>query len=197
MDQIKLNLVGIRNQKVPAILRSLDMVKDVLSWYVDWFPHMYDLAGTKLHGDSHWDVPRKWEHFINRNNFDIFILEAEERIQGYIILESNFKGFNGKPSIYIPFLAVAPWNRRSRKNQERNFKNIGKLLLSTAAMFGIYYNDSPVFELHSLPGAENFYRKERMKETGKSKNNLKEFYMEKTEAFDLLRFLMTFLEGEE
>ena len=190
MDIIPLNIYGPRNQKVSARVRPLNIISDILKWYIDWYPGMCDLSGRKMYEDSHWNVPKMWEAFNPSKDCEVLILEAHDKIQGYIIIKYDHKGYDKKKCLYIPFLAAAPWNRKKRESNGREFRNIGKILVAVAAMKGVEVYDRPVLELHSLKGAQNFYRKLDMEETGREKNSMKEFRLGEEMAFDLIRFLI-------
>ncbi len=92
MDFLKLDLIGQRNQRIDAVIRPLDPINDVLSWFCEWFPRMHDMDGRKLYEESHWKVDEKFEYFENEENCHVYILEALDRIQGYIIIKLDYIG---------------------------------------------------------------------------------------------------------
>jgi hypothetical protein len=158
---------------------------------------MYDLAGNRLYEDSHWKVPGIWEELQANRNYRIMLIEAEELIQGYSIVKVlNHMGVDDKPCSYLAFIAVAPWNR-SIVGPRRRIKGIGKVLFSWSLITGLRYNDNLAIELHSLPGAEGFYRHLGMMETGRSKEGMREFRLEKREALALVRPLLPSITKKE
>jgi hypothetical protein len=59
---------------------------------------------------------------------------------------------------YVEFVAVAPWNR-SCKIRDRDFRRVGKTLLRATLRFAVKtLKLRSGFCLHSLPGANGFYR---------------------------------------
>lgn len=190
MAIIKLELIGRRNQREDATFRPYSQLQDTLSWYTDWFPQMFDLSGQRLYEDSHWRVPDIWDKFDGSNKCEVVILEAAGQIQAYVVINFDHKDINGKSSTYIPFLASAPWNRKATVSSHRKYKHIGQIIVAVASLKAYKNNNKPELELHSLPSAENFYRKLNMVETGRVKNRMKEFRLEKAQAFDLIRFLI-------
>ena len=177
MAPIELVLTKQDHQTAEGFLRPFKPISDIISWYTDWFPLKYDLASNRLYEDSHWNVPKIWEQYDGTNGNKTLILEAEGRIQGFICIRFDHTCHNGKSGVYVPFLSSAPWNRKFTKNDHREFRNIGAILMATAAIKG--YKDKSVtrMELHSLPSAENFYEKIGMAKTGNKKNGMNEFYM--------------------
>ena len=123
---LKVVLIDERGNPVDAVIRPFTPIQDVLSWYIDWFPLMYDLAGNRLYEDSHWRITDYWEEISQKKNFDILIIEAKEKIQGYVTIKYDHKSYLGNQAVYIPFVASAPWNRKVTRKDRREFKNIGK-----------------------------------------------------------------------
>lgn len=184
---LNLNLIGPRQITIPAVIRTLDLIPDTLEWFTDWFPRMYDLSGNKIYEDSIWDVPKIWEA-CEAQGSKVILLEADQKIQGYTTANFNHVGIDKKTCSYINFLASAPWNRK-HSIEEREILNVGKILVATSCLLGFSKNDSPVVELNSLPGAEKFYHRIGMRETGQINNRMKEFRLEADKGFELIRFL--------
>lgn len=192
MVLIPIKLVGSRNQIVTGEVRSVKQAQDILSWFSEWLPHMYDLSGKRLHEDSHWKVPDIWEQFCQLSDCEVLMLEADNQIQGYIVIYLNYPDSSDGVKTYIPFLAAAPWNRNSN-GASRKYQQVGKLLVGIGALRGFATWQDPRLELHSLPGAENFYRRLRMSETGRVENSMKEFRLDTKAGFDLLRFILPYI----
>jgi hypothetical protein len=193
---LNLNLIGPGQITIPAVIRTVDLTSDTLDWFTDWFPRMYDLSGNKIYEDSIWDVPKIWGA-CEAQGTKVMLLEADERIQGYTTTNFNHVGKDKNKCTYIPFLASAPWNRKYSV-EEREILNVGKILVATSCLLGFAKNHSPVIELNSLPGAERFYHRIGMRETGQVNNGLKEFRLESVKGFELIRFLQPFInEGSQ
>ena len=188
MAPLQTSIIGNRNQDEPAIIRKVDFLNDGLSWYIQWFPRMYNLSGERLFEDSHWEVPKIWEAATNDDRMRALVLEAAEQIQGYVAFQfDDYTGIDGKACAYVAFIATAPWNRK-RKGGDREFKGVGSTLLAVTLLHELKNTGSLTLELHSLPQSEIFYRKIGMHETGKrSKDGLKQMRLEKPEALTLIR----------
>jgi hypothetical protein len=198
MAPIEFIFLGARNEPIPALIRPLILIPDILSWVTNWFPEMLGLAGSRLYEDSHWDVPSIWEEALGNDNYRVIAIEAEGIIQGYtVVLVKNYLGIDGKPCAHVAFVAVAPWNRVVRGSR-RKIKGIGKVLIAMSSLLSIKHTGSLILELHSLPDAEGFYHHIGMRETGRySKQGLKEFRIEKPEALALIRPLLPSINKKE
>jgi hypothetical protein len=142
-------------------------------------------------------VPKIWDYYEKKEAAEILVLEARDSIQGYIIVYLDYQGSSAGIRTYVPFLAAAPWNR-SFPPAKRQFANIGRILVAVAVIEGILQYKDPRLELHSLPDAEEFYRKIKMEETGRSSGEgLKEFRLGKEAGYDLLRFVLPFMEKDK
>jgi hypothetical protein len=192
MAVIQIELLGPRNQKIAASVRPLIPNRDILAWYCEWLPHMFDLSGGPLHEDSRWPVTQIWEMFHQRGDSEVLILEAKDQIQGYIIVYFDYAESSAGIKTYVPFLAAAPWNRMLQPTK-RLFANIGKTLVAIASIKAALRNNDPRLELHSLAEAEEFYRRLKMEDTGRMKGGLKEFRLGKEAAYDLLRFVIPYM----
>lgn len=186
MVNLRVNLLGQNNEDIEANIRPLNLIKDSLSWYVNWFPKMYDLAGSRRYCDSHWDVPEIWTMASKIGDYRVVVIEAIGQIQGYIVMKTNHTGRDGAPCIYVAFLASAPWNRHGNING-RFIKNIGQLLMFVAVLYCNRYHKKIAVELHSLSEAEAFYRRIGMNCTGQSKENMNEYRLEESAALKLIR----------
>lgn len=187
MIKLEIDLINDSTKKSKtAIFREVNLIQDTLLWYADWFPGMFDLSGNLIYGDSHWDVPSIWNDSLKSSDFKVYVIECDNRIQGYFIIQiNNYRGSDEKNCGYVSFLAVAPWNRKSNV-RKRMYKNVGKILLVTAAIVAYRYNENAAIELESLPDAEDFYRKQGMLATGQIKNELVQYRLNHITAISLM-----------
>lgn len=192
MGELKINLFGPRNVPRECLVRSVDCQADSLSWFLKWLPQMYDLAGNKLHPDSHWDCSKIWSAYDSSQEHQVKILECCDDIQGYFVQQLNYRGIAGDECIYIPFLAAAPWNRRSGGQQPR-FLGVGKSIIACASIYGLSIFDSPVLELHALRTAERFYEHLGFEKAGSIKDGMHLYRLDEKAAYDLLRSVSPFL----
>ena len=94
-------------------------------------------------------------------NYECYAVEAEERAQGLMMLETQWHYSaisEGQPLVYIEALSVAPWNR-TRQQGLRRFHRVGTELLNFSRMRSEALGYGGRVGLHSLPGAEGFYEK--------------------------------------
>ncbi|WP_375469314.1 hypothetical protein [uncultured Nostoc sp.] len=74
-----------------------------------------------------------------------------------------------KNLVYVDYLTIPPWNRRSIENPAM-YKGVGSSLLKFAIEHSFDLNYKGRIGLHSLPGAENFHRKFGMVDLGYDSN---------------------------
>ena len=103
-------------------------------------------------------------------NCEIFGIEADNKTQGMMLVIklgrqcfSRHQEHPGAPLVYIDFLATAPWNRPSMGDAPA-YKGVGRALVMAAVSLSFGGKAAGRVGLHSLPGAESFYR-ERPKMT--------------------------------
>lgn len=98
MDSIQVTLKGPRNESVPAVVRSINLMRDGLAWFVSWFPKMFDLSGRRLFQDSHWDIAAIWTEPNSNTDYRVKVIEANDEIQGFLVVKVNgYIGIDGKP----------------------------------------------------------------------------------------------------
>ena len=115
--------------------------------------------------DGHWDWGRKALAAIsNPFLYDIFALECGGNTQALLLsCKGSTDCFSRHPEhpkadmVYVEFLATAPWNR-PRLVKEPTYKGAGRVLIGTAVSLSIEEELRGRIGLHSLPGAEDFYR---------------------------------------
>lgn len=187
MAIFEVNLLGNRNKKVKGIIRPVDPFLDTLLWVDHWYPAKYNLAGRPLFEDSHWRVDRFFMDLSQKDDIRVLVLEAENQIQGFIVfVTKNFRGIDGASCVYVAFLATAPWNRVNQ-NSPGAYRGVGSLLLGAALVYGHKHNNCLCLELHSLKGAEGFYTKVGMVETGHVKDEMKGFRLDGVNSMVLMR----------
>jgi len=132
-----------------------------------------------LEEDRHWN----WDSKISSKstiNFECYALECKQITQGLIVLEIDFHRSRielSKNLVYVDYLVTAPWNRPSIQYPP-DYKGVGTILFSFAISrsFDLEYKGRT--GLHSLPKAENFYRKFKVEDFGKDPDYLNLRYFE-------------------
>lgn len=109
--------------------------------------------------DWEWKWINKTYHTKTDNCNEWFYLEIDSKVEAAcLIYYPKDSCLNPSERIfYVEYLAVAPWNRYTPLEEQRN-KGLGSLLLLQAInCLAIKYNTSGRFSLHSLMQAEGYY----------------------------------------
>ena len=115
--------------------------------------------------DAHWEWGKKALVALNDPLlFDFFVLECGGGTQAIMMTRkggpdcfSRHPEHQRAPLIYVEFLATAPWNR-PKLVAEPTYKGSGRVLIGTAVSLSMEEEFGGRVGLHSLPGAEVFYR---------------------------------------
>ena len=130
-----------------------------------WAPEFEAAGADARPEDAHWDWVRKsLAAMQNPFIYEIYGIEIDQQTQGMMLAAkggvnsfSRHQDHPRKPLIYVDFLATAPWNRPLLTPRPR-FKGVGRTLIMTAVTLSYEEEFSGRIGLHSLPGAEPFYR---------------------------------------
>lgn len=110
---------------------------------------------------SHWKLRDKVDEIRGLIGSQTFAIECDGETQGIIFLDLNqgswFGTTRGESIVYVDYLQVAPWNRRTLTSPR--FVGVGTVLMSVAANFAIQMGFDGRVGLHSLPQSESFYRR--------------------------------------
>ena len=115
--------------------------------------------------DGHWNWGSKAPAAISDPFlYDIFALECGGNTQALLLIcKGGTDCFSRHPEhlkadmAYVEFLATAPWNR-PRLVAEPIYKGAGRVLIGAAVNLSLEEELGGRIGLHSLPGAEDFYR---------------------------------------
>ncbi len=114
--------------------------------------------------DAHWDWRRLAEIRGNPLTYQMYAVECAGRMQGVMLVKKGGEGcFSRHPDhlkadlVYIDRIATAPWNRPRFMGQPV-YKGVGQLLFLTAVNLSMEEELGGRLGLHSLSGAEDFYR---------------------------------------
>ncbi|MCR4347721.1 MAG: hypothetical protein NUV55_11050 [Sulfuricaulis sp.] len=113
--------------------------------------------------DARWDWSRIAQTRMNPLLYQMFAVECAGTTQGLMLVRKGGK-FSRHPDheradiIYVECVATAPWNRPSLVKEDAKYKGVGQLLLGTAVSYSVAEELNGRIGLHSLPGAETFYR---------------------------------------
>jgi hypothetical protein len=112
--------------------------------------------------DAHWDWRRLAEIGANPLAYGIFAVECAGKTQGLMLVRKG-SAFSRHPDhehadlIYVDRLSTAPWNRPTL-TETPLYKGVGQLLVGAAVNLSLDEELGGRIALHSLPGAESFYR---------------------------------------
>lgn len=115
--------------------------------------------------DAHWEWGKKIiAAEQNPLVYDVFVLECGGNTQAVMLVQKGgIRCFSRHPDdpkaplIYVDFLATAPWNR-PRLVTEPVYGGCGRNMIMTAVSLSLDEEMKGRIGLHSLPGAEEFYR---------------------------------------
>lgn len=154
--------------------------------------HLDDFATVwreqlRTSADEDWDWEKKQRIYLasGLGIYEGYAIECEQLTQGMMLIQVRGYRSQVDPAhrlVYVHSLATAPWNRIS--NSDLNgFRAVGGALLRFARFRSEELNYGGLVGLHSLPGAELFYRKMGMVDGGSDseKENLTyfEWYQQK------------------
>lgn len=196
MVQLAVSLHGLNGVRVDGTIRRITPT-DWLSWYANWFPKMYDLSGRKIYEDSHWQVQQIWAHYAQIPNTECLLIEANGQIQAFVVFQ--FDGYTGADKLacgYVPFIAIAPWNRAAA-NVPTRFVGLGKLLLAICGLIRLRRlrpaaNDLRL-ELESLPQAETAYLKIGFAPTGHVIKSMNQYRLDGAAVLSLIASQVQFI----
>lgn len=115
--------------------------------------------------DAHWEWGKKALAAISDPFlFDVFVLECGGGTQAMMIVSKGGENCFSRHSeherssiVYVDLLATAPWNRPVLV-ADPVYKGAGRVMIATAVSLSLEEEMGGRIGLHSLPGAEEFYR---------------------------------------
>lgn len=148
---------------------------------------------TKWPQHRHWNWREKQKAVGHLLAYKFLGVECDSHMQGLMLVVTAGKSCRiesqkGRPLVYIHFLATAPWNS-PRVVAEPRYSLVGSLLLAAAIQLSIDEEFSGRTGLHSLPQADDWYRKCGMTDLGpdaSEKQNLRYFEMTPEQAMAFL-----------
>lgn len=171
----------------------LDEITDrhLKMWLKTWQPVMKTRgsgrgrAARSRPEDHHWDWQWKASEWRPLLGFHSFAITCEGELQGLMLVcdykSARISGQFGKPIVYVEYLATAPWNRPEFQTPPR-YRGVGTVMVAAAVELSWEFGFHGRIGLHSLSGAEKFYREGcRMTELGKDTAHQGLMYYEMTE----------------
>lgn len=124
----------------------------------------------RVEQSSHWDWRAKLRSLRRRRHSRSFAVECDGIVQGLMIVDlarrCRLESQRGEELPYVDFVEVAPWNRDSWK-PNRLYGSVGTVLIRAAIQLCLESGSQGRLGLHSLPQADNFYRRLGMTDSGR------------------------------
>lgn len=163
-------------------IRNIEEVFDPLlpqmeGWDRDWKEHV-EFLNRDRGETAHWNWGVKAHHYHHINDQVLtYALTSGGRCHGLMIAHWPMSCAleEGAESLCIAYLEVAPWNRKDVMGAEREFAEIGPMLIYAAVRFSAVLDFNGRLTLSALPSAERFYRRIGMQECGVDNEKLKRF----------------------
>ncbi|ARN83950.1 GNAT family N-acetyltransferase [Methylocystis bryophila] len=131
----------------------------------------------------HWNWAEKTARVRGLLAFRGFCVVAQGETQGLAQVDltksSREPGQVGKPLVYLDYLEVAPWNRPELGAAPR-LRGVGSALITAAVALSVEEGFKGRLGLHSLPQADDFYRKIPMTDLGQDSTYQSLRYFEMT-----------------
>lgn len=168
------------------------LIREMLEIHPNFLEYSVDQKRQVLQTNNIEDIGWNWGTkalHLNSPEYEWFFLKAAGQIQAVLVLfHPKNSRIDGKKISYIDYLASADWNR-TRPGHTPLYRNSARILLREAVKHStnmLQYR--PGFSLHSLPAAENFYKKLGMKDLGfdVEKQNLLYFEAEEIIANNIM-----------
>ena len=162
-------LDGITRQPVEATLIEDVSQEEVRQTDALWKPFLRQmlqdaraqgLSPDDLPEHAHWVWERKWRAAAGSSQF--LGVECGGEMQALMVIRADkacrIPDQAGLPLIYVDYLAAAPWNLAGMVVRPR-FRGCGYVLIIEAIRLSRQKGYNGRVGLHSLPQAEDFYRK--------------------------------------
>ncbi len=136
----------------------------------------------------HWDWARKAEYHVGESSCRILGIEYSGAVQGMMLVSLAGKRCRapevwGLELLYVDYLAAAPWNLPFLGDAQQ-FVGVGTALLFAAVSLSYEQGFSGRLGLHSLPQADEFYRRRGLRDFGPDADyqNLRYFELSSDQA---------------
>lgn len=136
-----------------AVKEDVHLIKEWLDFH-ESNPPIIEHWTEKCNACLMWDVCINNIKNIKEDVFKITsIVSGKERLEGLISLNID----NNK-NVVIEALEVAPWNRTIYKQENRDFRMLGLILIGFAITYGNKNNFRGIIKLQSLEVRETYYK---------------------------------------
>jgi GNAT superfamily N-acetyltransferase len=162
-----------------------------------WQAHIEEIrllgSTPKAMENDHWNWETKVTDSARLISYPTMAIECSGEPQGLMLLRTD--GYyarlpcqNGKPLVYVTYLATAPWNQVEIAGI-RKFKGVGTLLIRAAVEMSFDVGFKGRIGLHSLPQAEAFYERHGIEFLGidADKQHMKYFELSEQKAAEFVK----------
>ena len=193
MNSSPIYLLKDGGSAVDAVLWDGIGANQMSDWVDHWEPAkasgLRRLAEAKaprgaLPQSRHWVWPEKVREASGVLARKGFCIVAEGVTQGLMLVTtasfSRVDGQKGKPIVYVDYLETAPWNRHNFVYERPKYAGVGSLLLGVAMELSRLEDYKGRIGLHSLPQADDWYRRRGMIDLGVDEDYQNLHYFEMT-----------------
>jgi hypothetical protein len=153
-------------ESVPAELWDGILPKHLADWTQHWQPALKQaISGVPMAQwpqNWHWDWERKVSSGAPLLSLKTFGVVATGMTQGLMSIDTTkrarVESQRGQHLVYVDYLEAAPWNRPDLVGSAR-FRGVGSVLITAAVELSREEGYKGRVGLHSLPQADDFYRK--------------------------------------
>lgn len=142
---------------------------------------------------AHWEWQKKVAVSAHLLSCPTLAIECHGEPQGLMLLQTDgffaqITGDEGKPLVYVTFLASAPWNLSAIVSQPK-YKGVGTVLLGAAIQTSLDLGFKGRVGLHSLPQSESYYQCNKFECFGQDadKQDLKYYELSSKQAVEFLK----------
>jgi len=184
---------GDSGEPVQADLRDAIEEAQLLDWREHWQPLLIAQLRERGAGSLadwpenwHWNWDRKMAQIDGLLGFAGFSVVSGGQTQGMARVDLNQfarePSQKGKPLVYVDYLETAPWNRPDLGFDPPRLRGVGSALLVAASALSAAEGFKGRIGLHSLPRADDFYRRSGLCDLGPDPAVHDLRYFEMTEA---------------
>jgi hypothetical protein len=175
--RIEVPLVRIRNRTIVSGQLVSLTTEHIADFKTIWRGQLRNSAEA----DAHWDWEQKSRIYLSGSIdlYEGYAIEFESVTQGLMILQTGgYRSWadSNRRLVYVHSLATAPWNRLARPDPN-GFRAVGESFLRFSRFRSEVLGFGGLVGVHSLLGAEDFYRKMGMRDWGidRGKDDLRYF----------------------
>ncbi len=171
-------VAGDTREPVEAELRDAIEEQQLVDWQTQWQPALIEILRelarrgvpmAEWPQSWHWDWRQKRAGVAGLLAYPGFSIVAQGMTQGLAQVDltrsARADDHAGKSLAYVDYLEVAPWNRSDLGNVPR-LKGVGTALLTAAITLSFDEDFKGRLGLHSLPQADDFYRRSGLIDLG-------------------------------